>query len=137
MPILKLPFILLSNRALTHDVFELVFQPTEFLSPKAGEYVVFTISPGVKRAYSIAFRRDDGALGFIVKRVEGGKGSPVLCDMNAGDSIEGMGPMGHFTLKENNVAKCFLGTGTGFAPLYFQLMQCSELGFTAPMELVF
>ena len=48
-----------------------------------------------------------------------------------------MGPMGHFTLRETNVSKCFIGTGTGFAPLYFQLERCAELEFSSPVKLVF
>jgi len=29
--------------------------------------------------------------------------------------------MGHFVLRENTSPKVFIGTGTGFAPLYFML----------------
>jgi len=31
------------------------------------------------------------------------------------------GPMGRFVLQENTFPKVFIGTGTGFAPLYFML----------------
>lgn len=71
MPISKTDATLASKRRLTSDVFELVFEPTVPLAPKAGEYVLFDLAPGVKRAYSIAFCRPNGTLGFIVKRVEG------------------------------------------------------------------
>lgn len=29
--------------------------------------------------------------------------------------------MGHFILRENTFPKVFIGTGTGFAPLYFMI----------------
>lgn len=31
------------------------------------------------------------------------------------------GPMGRFVLQETPVPKVFIGTGTGFAPLYFMM----------------
>ncbi len=52
-------------------------------------------------------------------------------------SVPGMGPMGHFILRETDVSKCFIGTGTGFAPLYYQLLQSARLGYSAKMGFVF
>lgn len=71
MPVTKSAFTLVTKRPLTHDVFELVFESSAELPSKAGEYVIFDLAQGVKRAYSIAFRTDSGAFGFIVKRVDG------------------------------------------------------------------
>lgn len=137
MPITKTEFTLRNSRKLTSDVFELVFEPGTPVSSNPGEYVIFELAPGVKRAYSIAFRTDDGAFGFVVKRVEGGSGSPILCGLASGDKISGMGPMGHFTLREGDVPRCFVGTGTGFAPLYCQLLECARLGYSAHCAFAF
>lgn len=137
MPVVKSVFKLLSKRPLTHDVFELRFASSVPLESKAGEYVIFDLAQGVKRAYSIAFRGEDSSFGFIVKRVEGGAGSPILCGLEIGDEIGGMGPMGHFTLRETDVSKCFIGTGTGFAPLYYQLLDSAKRGYRAKMAFVF
>lgn len=137
MPIVKSSFTLRAKRELTRDVFELVFESSVPSESKAGEYVIFDLAPGVKRAYSIAFRGDDGSFGFVVKKVEGGAGSPVLCGLEVGAEIGGMGPMGHFTLRETDVAKCFIGTGTGFAPLYYQLLDCAKRGYDSKMAFVF
>ncbi len=41
--------------------------------------------------------------------------------MEVGQTISGMGPLGHFTLTDGEVSRLFIGTGTGFAPLYFQI----------------
>jgi NAD(P)H-flavin reductase len=137
MAILKPSLTLVSNRPLTRDVHELVFQPSEPLNPAAGQYVLFDIDTAIKRAYSIAFAHPDGRISFVIKRLEGGRGSSVLCGLQSGDTVNGMGPLGHFTLKETDASKCFIGTGTGFAPLYFQLKRCAELGYSKPMRLVF
>ncbi|MDQ1344189.1 MAG: hypothetical protein QG650_909 [Patescibacteria group bacterium] len=137
MAIAKSSFVLRSRRTLTNDVFELVFDNASNLSSKAGEYVIFDAAPGVKRAYSIAFRNESGGFGFVIKRVPDGAGSPVICDLPIGAEISGMGPMGHFVLRETDVAKCFIGTGTGFAPLYYQLLDSSNRGYRSKMAFVF
>lgn len=137
MPVVKSSYVLRSKRVLTHDVFELVFSTSSDLPSRAGEYVIFDLAPGVKRAYSIAFRGEDGSFGFIVKRVEGGAGSPILCDLPLGAEIPGMGPMGHFVLRETDVSKCFVGTGTGFAPLYYQLLDSAKRGYRSKMAFAF
>ena len=35
-------------------------------------------------------------------------------------------PLGHFILRETLVSKCFIGTGTGFAPLYAMVLAMKE-----------
>lgn len=130
MALQKALFTLVEKRQLTNDVFELIFTAPTTGETKAGEYILFTLTDStgdiVKRAYSIAYAKD-GKFIFVIKRVEGGKGSPLICDANVGTQFEAMGPMGHFTLRQTEVPKCFIGTGTGFAPLYFQLRRSSEM----------
>lgn len=70
MPILTSKYVLVSKKRLTSDVFELVFDTPEKIPSKAGEYVLFDLAPGIKRAYSIAHRSQSGAFAFIIKRVE-------------------------------------------------------------------
>lgn len=137
MPITKSEFVLRTKKRLTADVFELVFDPSQPLESKPGEYVMFELAPGVKRAYSIAFRTSDGAFGFVVKRVEGGAGSPILCGFEVGSKVPAMGPMGHFVLRDGDVPRCFIGTGTGFAPLYCQLLECARLGYASECAFAF
>jgi propane monooxygenase reductase subunit len=35
-------------------------------------------------------------------------------------------PLGHFTLRDTTKSKCFIGTGTGFAPLYCQIKHSTQ-----------
>jgi len=45
----------------------------------------------------------------------------MICDAEIGSTFAGMLPLGHFTLRDTAKNKCFIGTGTGFAPLYCQI----------------
>jgi NAD(P)H-flavin reductase len=39
-------------------------------------------------------------------------------------------PLGHFILQNTQVSKCFIGTGTGFAPLYCQIIGMCDKNIT-------
>jgi NAD(P)H-flavin reductase len=65
--------------------------------------------------------------GYIHARDQEGKGSSIICDAEIGQVFSGMLPLGHFVLRDTLVSKCFIGTGTGFAPLYCQMLECRGL----------
>lgn len=124
---LKTQFTLISKRELTHDVHELVYNcpdlPKE--SPKPGQYVMFQLAPGLNRSYSLSdFSGDTFTL--VIKRIPEGKGSPMICDAEIDSVFSGIIPLGHFILRDTPVSKCFIGTGTGFAPLYCQMLGMVE-----------
>jgi ferredoxin-NADP reductase len=124
---IKTSFTLISKQTLTHDVYELVYSCSELPkeSPKAGQYVMFQLAPWLNRAYSLAkFTTDTFTL--IIKKISDGRGSPLICDAEIGTIVSGMIPLGHFTIMDTPRSKCFIGTGTGFAPLYCQLLASSE-----------
>ncbi len=125
---LKTQFTLISKRSLTHDVYELIYSCPDLTRepPKPGQYAMFQLAPGLNRSYSIAsFTTDTFTL--VIKRIEDGKWSPMICDAEIGQVFSGMIPLGHFVLRDTPVAKCFIGTGTGFAPLYCQMLSSTEL----------
>lgn len=124
---IKTSFTLISKQTLTHDVYELVYSCSELPKelPKAGQYVMFQLAPWLNRAYSLAkFTTDSFTL--IIKKISDGRGSPLICDAEIGTIFSGMIPLGHFTIMDTPRSKCFIGTGTGFAPLYCQLLASSE-----------
>lgn len=82
---------------------------------------MFQLAPGLNRAYSFA-SYSGNTFTLIIKRVAHGKGSPIICDAEIGTPFTGMLPLGHFILRETRVSKCFIGTGTGFAPLYAMVL---------------
>ncbi len=127
---LKTSFTFISKRKLTHDVFELIYScddlPKEI--PLPGQYVMFQLAPGLNRSYSLS-GFDHESFTLIIKRIPDGRWSPMICDAEVGSSLQGIIPLGHFTLQNTAKNKCFIGTGTGFAPLYCQLIgaQASKL----------
>lgn len=124
---IKTSFTLISKELLTHDVYELIYTCPEmnWEPPIPGQYVMFQLAPGLSRAYSISqFGIDTFSL--IIKRIEQGRGSPIICDAPVGTVFSGMLPLWHFTLRDTSLSKCFIGTGTGFAPLYCQMLASSQ-----------
>lgn len=49
----------------------------------------------------------------------------MICNAEVGMSFSGILPLGHFVLRDTPTSKCFIGTGTGFAPLYCQMTATS------------
>ena len=124
---LRTQFTLTAKKQLTHDVYELVYSCPDMIReyPKHGQYVMFQLAPGLNRAYSIAsfsVPANTPTFTLIIKRIPDGRGSPIICDAEVGTIFSGMLPLGHFVLQDNNRTKCFIGTGTGFAPVYCQAL---------------
>ena len=129
---LKTQFTLISKSLLTHDVYELTYSCPDMTkeAPKPGQYAMFQLAPGLNRSYSIAsFTVDTFTL--IIKRIADGRGSPMICDAEVGTLFTGMLPLGHFVLQDTPTNKCFIGTGTGFAPIYCQALGHSLRGENA------
>lgn len=134
---LKTTFTLEKKRELTHDVYELTYSCDNLSKepPKPGQYVMFQLLPGLNRSYSIASFSlgsshtpisQSATFTLIIKRISDGRWSPMICDAPVGTIYTGMLPLGHFILRENTKNKCFIGTGTGFAPLYCQLLSVAQ-----------
>lgn len=125
------PAKLVSARMLSSYVREMVFErrdgaPMVF---EAGQWVSLALPkeelPGgeLRRAYSIA-SSPDGSPRFsvAVTHVRGGPGSTMLHAMELGTEIPVIGPQGFFTRPlEKTGPSLFVGTGTGFTPLWSML----------------
>lgn len=122
-------FTLTKNVPLTHNVHELSYHCRDITNevPLPGQYIMFQLAPGLNRAYSLSdYHAASSIFTLIIKRIPEGKGSPIICDAKVGTIFSGMIPLGHFTLRNTRNKKCFIGTGTGFAPLYFQIKSTLE-----------
>lgn len=121
-PLLK--WKVLSNRWITHDVFETrLARPVGFEGFAPGQYLSIVIpgaGPGgrnLRRAYSIASSPETPEIELCVKLVEGGPGTNYLVKLKEGEEIEAQAPFGHFVLDhDQNLPVLFIGTGTGIAP---------------------
>jgi NAD(P)H-flavin reductase len=133
----QLPFKLTQKNKLTTDVYELIFTLSMPIAVEPGQYVLFILPKSkLRRAYSIGYT-DGQTFTFIIKQLDGGVGSTEICSLEIGEEIMGMVPLGHFVLKVNSTPKLFIGTGTGFAPLYFQIRAMMDTGIQTPLLYLF
>lgn len=112
-------------RDLTHDVRQIdvaLIDPPQ-IHFVAGQFVSFEVDrPGfpipATRPYSIASPPHDAdRIELVLNRVPGGPGSTYLFGLREGDQTTFKGPVGSFTLHENQRDVLFVATGTGIAPI--------------------
>jgi ferredoxin-NADP reductase len=99
-----------------HFVFEADCDQLDFL---AGQFVSFHENidgKKITRAYSIASQPHGDIFELCLNRVQEGKLSPRLFEMEVGDCIEMQGPLGYFVLRQPTSDSLFVATGTGIAP---------------------
>jgi NAD(P)H-flavin reductase len=102
-------------------ILRLTFNGIEDFSFFPGQYVILTPQGSdVGRAYSIAnYSTRKQYLEFCIRRVEGGRVSPVLCSLEKEAKVEVKGPFGNFFVRDSDVGKnkLFISTGVGIAPI--------------------
>lgn len=107
-------------RAITHDISEFRFALAAPLTFEPGQYVLLQL-PGVTgpRAYSMSSVAGDGLhLDLQVRRIDAGKGSPVLFGLSIGSEVGIDGPYGMAWLRRDAPRDilCLAG-GSGLAPM--------------------
>lgn len=128
---------LIKKNKLTPDVYELIFDFEAELKAIAWQFITFILPSWLRRAYSIAFQNWN-KFEFIIKRLENGRWwSKEICDLELETSLDFIWPIWHFVLKETPENKLFIGTGTGFAPLYFQIKKSIELWLKSNLHFIF
>ena len=133
-------FTITKNDKLTHDVFEIHFKTEEPISMNYGQFVTFILPEIGGRSYSV-LEENGTTIKLIIKKVEledsGRWGSIFICDSKVWDTLQGVGPAGHFVLQKNNKNKLFIGTGTGLVPLYNQAVWAVEEKLECSMKFLF
>lgn len=133
---LKTTFTLEEKRPLTHDVWELQYAFEGECDILPWQYAMFQFEPWLSRAYSCsAFW--DGTFTLIVKCLPEGRGSNRICTAQVWDRYAGMLWLGHFILQRGDANRCFIGTGTGFAPLYCQIIKSYEYWLSGKNTFIF
>lgn len=87
----------------------------------AGQYVSVKVNElGERRSYSIATTPDDNhGVHLLAEIIENGKGSKYLQQIEVGQVVEILGPLGRFVVSENNeMNKLFVATGSGIVPIF-------------------
>lgn len=133
-------YILKNIKKLTLDVFELDFEWENELKIIPWQFITFMIDWIWARAYSI-LEKDWKNLKFIIKKIELEEWwrwwSKYLCEMEVWAELKWIWASGNFVLKQNNLNKLFLWTGTGFVPLFAQIKDLIENDFSWKIKFVF
>ena len=125
---------LISREKVGEGYYHLVFSlsnPIDFLPGQFMVLMAHIHGENISRAYSIASSPSlarEGKIELCIKKVEGGKMSPYLCEgLSIGDKITMLGPSGNFTIKESEIGEYyFIATGSGIAPLRSMLLYLLE-----------
>ncbi len=127
---------ILRKEQLAHDLFRLTVQAPDIAgAAQAGQFVMIRAGQGydplLRRPFSISQITADGRLQVLIKVI--GKGTKLLTDMEIGQSLDLVGPLGQgFTLLPRQPA-CLVGGGVGIAPLLFWAKEL--LKYMAPPEI--
>jgi len=127
---------------LTHNVFEIEFKTEESFNFKAGQFITIKIEDEIKpcfRAYSIASAPQDENNNFslCIKRIEKGRGSNWIGNLNKKDIINFMGPNGDFICKNKKSELLYIATGTGIAPFHSIITDLLEKNHKSNITLLF
>lgn len=103
-----------------------LFEKFELVSPNeieflAGQYVSIKVNEqGERRSYSILNTPDvDHAVSLVADLAPGGIGSSYLRDLEMGEEVELLGPMGDFVVNDTRADRLlFVATGSGITALY-------------------
>jgi acetyl coenzyme A synthetase (ADP forming)-like protein len=95
-----------------------VFETSEHINFKPGQYVSIKVATTRINSYSIATKVADNQFSLLIDTSPGGPGSKYFENLKIGDDISYIGPFGIFTYKQEEVKNIlFLATGSGAAPL--------------------
>ncbi len=133
-------FELISKKEIAPKIYEIRFKAEKEIKMIPGQFITFLLNWIGWRAYSI-LKLEWNIITLIIKKreiEEGWKwGSKYICERKIWDKLKWVGPAGHFTLKENNKNKLFIGTGTGFVPLYNMITATLEKKLNAKIFFTF
>ncbi len=132
---------LIEKKQLTHDVYELIYTSETKTAPLPGQFLLCdtdSTNSRLRRAYSINYY-EWGNFHFIIKAIPDGKGgSKAICEQISGHTMQVWWPTGRFVLPDVWEKKMvFIGTGTGFAPLYFQAKSILEKNSRTSVMFIF
>ncbi|MGH8406625.1 MAG: M24 family metallopeptidase, partial [Pseudomonas sp.] len=118
-PALEASAQVISKRALSADIVELVLLTAQPLEVRAGQYLRFRLDNGDSRCFSVANlpAQDQGRLVFHIRQVSGGLFSErILPTLQVGDAVKLEGPVGACTWQHDDERPVVLfATGTGYA----------------------
>ena len=131
---------LIQKTKLTDNVYELSFEAEKTFTFIYGQFITFILDKIWWRAYSILHIKWKIFTMIVKKRATNEwwrGGSNYICDKNVWDTLMWVWPAWKFVLQNNNKNKLFLGTWTGFVPLYNQILWALEEQQRCTIRLIF
>lgn len=130
---------LIEKSEISEDIYLLKYK-AEWIELISGQFITFILPEIWGRAYSV-LKNDAISFTLIIKRwsreIWGRGWSIALCDMEIWTELSFVWPAGHFVLSEETCPRCFLGTWTGFVPLFHQINTLLNRGDNSPIFLAF
>lgn len=125
------PRAVVANRSLGPDAFVLTLERRHD-AVKAGRHIGVGLPGSETRPYSLYSGEQDLHLEILVRRVAGGRVSPQLAVLQAGDWVKVEAPKGRFSLSASAPGERVLlvATGTGIAPFRSFLRTRPDLDYT-------
>lgn len=123
MIIKEFSFSVVSNEFISQDIRFLVLENNNQIDFLAGQYFTFKLADKVNRSYSIASQPHIDKLEFLIGINPNGVGSNLINQLQVGDNITAIGPLGFFTIEKHcpeikdSDSFIFIATGTGIAPI--------------------
>ena len=106
------------KKKMVEDFWWIVLEGEDEFEFKAGQYVSVKVSDkGERREYSIAGREGNKKICLLVDVGPGGVGSKFFEKIKEGEIVEVLGPMGSFTVKEEDEKLVMIAIGSGIAPV--------------------
>jgi dihydroorotate dehydrogenase electron transfer subunit len=140
MPHYQEKSLVVANERLSESYFRVVLKapriaeqalPGQFVMAACGP----TLDPLLRRPFSIHRCPHDKTLHLLIKKV--GKGTRLLSELQPGDSVDLLGPLGNGFHFQPELTSCLVGGGVGIAPLLFLVEHFSRFGQGQPPLHVF
>ncbi len=111
---------------LSRNVYKVRFSFEEKVHFKPGQFCTIVINDRFRRSYSIASRPGLNYIETYVSVSPGGIGSNFFEDLQTGDPVSMILPLGNFVYKSGDNPVYFICSGTGFTPLHCMLEYALE-----------
>jgi dihydroorotate dehydrogenase electron transfer subunit len=130
MPQYQEKSVVVALEHLSESYFRLILKaPAIAASAQPGQFVMVacgpTLDPLLRRPFSIHRSPKDGTIHLLIKVV--GTGTQLLFQLQPGDIVDLLGPLGRGFHFQPELTSCLVGGGVGIAPLLFLVEQFAPL----------
>jgi ferredoxin-NADP reductase len=136
-------YTVIENRRITPTVDQITLQvsdPSDALTFKAGQYAAISFRrfgrPTPVRAFSILSSPTNPEMLQFAMRV-GGNFTRAMTHVKAGETVEVMGPFGHFGGDDASNTRYYLAGGIGITPFMSMVRNASERQLITPVTLIY